>query len=401
MYIPSLFLSQLLISEKVGVFCESNSIGDRAIIAKLPTSTIKAIALGVKVEFLVFLSEDIKDSRYLALALKVYDLEDKPFHAILPLRWVNKNNMLNSDFFDHEISISIFDDTDASVLNGKIRIETDAENCRLLQLLDNGQFESSNNFIQAIQFMDSICATLSPNSSTTVTTFKFNTSLSQMKSILTFHANIQGHTGYDVMSDIDGIRQERQIYQALCLMDDSRTYLSPLVRIGLKDRELTDVLTIMDNGSFIALESKCLQMDANSLTKKSTKVSSNLLKHCKKAIGQVEGSYKAIKRGEEVYTNKGDTLTLNTLSKCYGIILIDEYRHSTGWGEIVKNLREVSEKHNICINVVTISELIYTMKLSCSCIKKFTSLLEQRYELCTQLNDINVNFIDYSLPELP
>ncbi|EHK2772253.1 hypothetical protein J9098_000774, partial [Vibrio vulnificus] len=166
MYIPSRFLFQLMVSEKVGVFCESNSIGDKAIIAKLPTSTIKAIALGAKVEFLVFLSEYTMNSRHIALALKVYDMADNPFHAILPLRWKNKNNMLTAGFFNKELEISIFDDTDASVLNGNIRIETNFKNKRLLHLLENFQFESSNNFTKMNRFMDLICSTITDNSPT-------------------------------------------------------------------------------------------------------------------------------------------------------------------------------------------------------------------------------------------
>ncbi|EMZ1488689.1 hypothetical protein ABC295_001915 [Vibrio cholerae] len=401
MYIPSRFLFQLMVSEKVGVFCESNSIGDKAIIAKLPTSTIKAIALGAKVEFLVFLSEYTMNSRNIALALKVYDMADNPFHAILPLRWKNKNNMLTAGFFNKELEISIFDDTDASVLNGNIRIETNFKNKRLLHLLENFQFESSNNFTQMNRFMDLICSTITDNSPTTITTFKFKASLSQIKSILTYHANEQGVTSYDVMSDIDGTRQERQIYQALCLMNNSQTYLSPLVKIGSKERELTDVLTIMDNGGVIVLESKCLQINFDSLSKNLVKTSSNLIKHCKKAICQIEGSYKAIKRGEDVYTDEGDALAFNVQSKCYGIVLIDEYRHSNDWSDIINHLKEVSEKHNIIINIVTISELIYTMKLSCSCIKNFALLLEKRYEFCTKEESINVNFRDYSLSQLP
>lgn len=191
MYIPSRFLFQLMVSEKVGVFCESNSIGDKAIIAKLPTSTIKAIALGAKVEFLVFLSEYTMNSRNIALALKVYDMADNPFHAILPLRWKNKNNMLTAGFFNKELEISIFDDTDASVLNGNIRIETNFKNKRLLHLLENFQFESSNNFTQMNRFMDLICSTITDNSPTTITTFKFKASLSQIKSILTYKGGIE------------------------------------------------------------------------------------------------------------------------------------------------------------------------------------------------------------------
>lgn len=402
MYLPSKSLHDILASEQVGVFCESNSSGDKALVAKLPTSVIKSILLGAKIEFYLFVK--INPPHNIALALKVFDNKSSPFHAILAQRWSNRNNIFNDSFLDSDIHLSLFDETDASVVYGTINIKTNFRNKRAYNIIANFEFSSANNYQDNIKFTDTICATLGSDDAKhagfNVLKFHFPVKVKELETILTHHVNHQGSSSYEVATEIDGARQERQIYQALCLMNNSSTTLSPLVTIGKKERELTDVLTCSLNNKVIAIESKCLQVNVSTLDKSRERASSSMIKHCRKAINQLEGVYKVISRGEKIYNSAGIQLLHGGDYDFYGIVLIDEYRESKEWPEIIELIEEVSRRHKVCINVISVSEIIYNMKLSSSNTNTFISMLQKRHELCLKKNSINIKFINSSLPAM-
>ncbi|MCW8332562.1 hypothetical protein [Vibrio paucivorans] len=402
MYIPSTFLYEVLGSEKIGVFCESNSQGNKAIIAKLPTSTIKAIALGAKVDFHLFTTS--RKPHYLALCMRVFDNTSSPLHAMLAQRWQNSNNIFEASFFDTELDLVLFDETDAPIQEGKIKIKTNFRNKRARNVLQNTNLASSNDYEAVNHFMDSVCADLGfdyiPHPNYPIVSFKFSVEIKDIRTVTAIHVNEQGSAHYDVIRDIDGPRQERQIYQSLCLMDDSKTALSPLVTIGKKERELTDILTITQNHQLVAVESKCLQVDKDAVEKPYERTSASIIKHCKKALGQLEGVYKTIKRGERIYDEYDNTLLLGANHSFYGVVLIDEFRPSKDWDEVINLMQTLSNTHHICLNIISISEMIYTMKLCTSNTDLFVESLENRHKACINANTVDVRFINSSLPTM-
>lgn len=402
MYIPSKFLYEVLSSEQIGIFCESNNQGDKAIIAKLPTSTIKAIALGAKVDFYVFTTS--RKPHYLALCMKIFDNESSPMHAMLAQRWQNSNNIFDFSFFDSELDLVLFDETDAPVQESKIKIKTNFRNKRIRNVLQNTQLTSSNDYDAVNHFTDSVCADLGfdydAHPHYPIVSFKFSVEITYIHTVKAIHVNEQGSTHYDVVQDIDGTRQERQIYQYLCLMDDSKTAISPLVTIGKKERELTDILTITQNQQLVAVESKCLQVDKDAVEKSCERTAASIIKHCKKALGQLEGVYKTIKRGERIYDEYDNTLLIEDKYSFYGIVLIDEFRPSKDWDEITNLMLALSNTHNVCLNIISISEMIYTMKLCTSNTNLFVESLENRHQACIDANTIDIRFINSSLPTM-
>ncbi|WP_338909758.1 hypothetical protein WDB99_12250 [Serratia marcescens] len=402
MYLPSGFLHKVICSEQIGVFCESNSDGQKAIIAKIPTSTIKSIALGAKVEFYFYTM--IKPPYYLALGMKIIDNISSPLYTVIPQRWQDSNNIFNSSFLDCELYFVVYDETDAPIQQNKIIIKTNFKNKRIHYVLKSTTFNFPNDSISSNYFLDTVFADLGfnfkPHPDYPIVGFKFPVEITEVNTIFTIHANEQSTIQYDVVKDIDGTRQEKQIYQAFCLMDNSETTISPLVTIGLKERELTDILTVTQNKKLIAVESKCLQYDISTFDKTATRTASNIIGHCKKAIGQLEGVHKTIQRGERIYNSDGKTLLDGGNFSFYGIVIIDEFRPSKDWDTIIKLMKACSDKHDICINVISISELIYTMKLCISSTNLLILSLEDRYKACISNNTINVQFRNSSLPTM-
>lgn len=399
MYIPSGFLYEIIRSEKIGVFCESNKNDNRALIAKLPSSTIKSISLGAKIEFYIAINQ--KDTHYLALCMKIFDSDSSPLFAILPQRWKSPNNRFNSSFLDVDLDFVMFDETDAPVQEGKVNIKTSFRTKRIKFILDNYKLISANDFNEVNLFMDSVCASLGLNyeehSECSIQIFKCSTEVKNIKAILAIHANEQGITHYHIGNDIDGSRQERQIYQSLCLMRNSKTTLSPLVTIGKKERELTDILTTTAN-SVIAFESKSLEVNEYTISKSHERSASNIVKHSKKAINQLEGAYKTISRGDRVYDANNKALLLGGSYKFYGVVLIDEFRFSNEWDDVIKSLKNSSMALGICLNVISLSEMIYVLKLCNSDIDLFVDLLEKRHQACIVNGSIDISFTNGLLP---
>ncbi|MEB7936063.1 hypothetical protein [Escherichia whittamii] len=400
MYIPSSFLYDIIRSERIGVFCESNSQGHRAIVAKLPTSTIKAIALGAKVELYAFINS--QKPHYLALCMKVFDNKSSPLHAVITQRWNNSNNLLDISFFDTKLNLVLFDETDIPIQGCKIKIVINSENKCFSDILEKTSLKSADNYAEASNFMDSVCSVLgfdyNINPDYSVMCFKFPVEIIDSNVIKIIHVNHQGATHYDLVQDIDGVRQERQIYQSLCLMNNSKTIISPFVTIGKKERELTDVLTITKDHKLIAVESKCLQVDSDAVNKSYDRTATSIIKHCKKGLGQLEGVFKTLKRGEKVYDNN-KILILNRDFLFYGIVLIDEYRHSESWSEIINLILMLRDTHGICLNVISLSEMMYIIKLCKSDTELFIKSLDYRYRTCIRTNTIDIQFKNSALPE--
>ncbi|WP_434999005.1 hypothetical protein ACRZ5S_20740 [Vibrio scophthalmi] len=400
MYIPSNFIVSVLKNEQIGVFCESNTDGDKAIIGKLPSSAIKSIALGAKLEFYVLVST--KKPHYIAFCMKVYDNLSQPLHAFLAQRWVHSNNILDFSFFDTDIELVLFDETDMPVQEATIRLKTNFKNKRIKQCLTSMKLESASDYGLVNQFTDSALATLgfpfSNDPAFPILQYKFNVFISDIHSKLSFHINEQGLVQYNISEDIDGNRQENQIYQSLCLVSDSRTYNSPMVTIGKKARELTDIFTVSNFGQLIAIESKCLKVDHDTASKENKRTSSSIIKHCIKALDQLEGVAKAIKREEKVAEQNGQAISLSVDSSFYGIVLIDEYRPSPDWAKVIEKMAKLSEQHNICLNIITVSELIYTIKLCNSDISLFIESLDTRFAKVLDVNSVNIKFINSTLP---
>ncbi|ENG5979973.1 hypothetical protein ACUSRP_003623 [Vibrio alginolyticus] len=402
MYIPSRFLFDVISSEQLGIFCESNSDGEKSIIAKLPSNTLKALALGAKSEVLVFISRNYP--KYIALVLKVHDSES-PLFAVMPQRWHdNLFNRINSDFFNEDISFVLYDETDAPVQFGKIKIKTNFRNKKSLFFIDNKDIESANDYSNVNKFLDAIFNALGEKEYEThgfsLQEFKFNIEISELQSLLTIHANEIGVTDYNLVDDIDGDRQEKQAFQALSLMNNSTCYLSPNVTIGKQTRELTDILCVTKSSDLIAIESKCLQVDRDKFDKTYERLASRLVKHCKKAIGQLQGGYKALKRGEEVTNESGEIIPIIEDFSFHGVVLIDEFKYSPSWDEVFNLVENVKSELGISINVIPISEFIYTMKLYNSDIESFSKSLELRFDICIENKSFDVKFVNSALPEI-
>lgn len=396
MYIVSDYLNRMISSEQVGVWVESSD-NNFALIAKIPSNVAKAIYMGAKLELLVGIT--IESSPRYSIALKVSDSIDNPFIVILPQRWINSCNLLNYNFFSKDITLTIYDEIDSLVIGAIVEISLPYDATKLSELLNYKLFpivslESADELFDA--FSHHIYPLQYISNGIDMEVFISDINIKNINSYLNFKATDNGYNYYDFSTDIDGIIQENQIHNSLRVFFGKNAYHSPQVTIGKKSRELTDILALSED-YYICIESKCISIDILTLNKSSDRIISGVIKSCSKAIKQLEGTLKAIRRGEVIKSNNKEIINFNRLNSGHLIILISEYIHSKRWDSLIEPIKLIRDKHNAMIHILSLSELSYILKLSQSQSEILNAILIERYEAFHNNNTFNIISFNSSL----
>lgn len=403
MYIPSKFLYTLINSEIVGVWVESNSRGDKAFIAKVPSSVAKAIKLGAKVELVIAVSEQKSDNRFLTLALKVYDRRDNPYFGILPQTVNSTNNIINSSFFDKPLSFSIYDELDSPVFSGKIQINSDSSNEDFIYDLDKMKFVTPSGTVESFELINIFGYYLGlpqyrdMNPSLYMELFTYRLTVSDIQEMLTYHVHPNSLSHYTLGKDIDGTVQETQLNQSLNLFFEQHVFQSPLVTIGKSTRELTDAFALTDDYSLI-IESKCLTVNLNALNQTTDRIISNTIGHAKKALKQLVGGFKAIKRNEVIKSQSGQEIKFDRNNVQHGIVMIPEFISSNRWETIINKMITIYETYGLKVHVISLPEFAGILKKSEFDKSKLLSVLEARHHLLLTQKTIDIESINSGLP---
>lgn len=403
MYMASSFLYSIVTSEKEGVFFEESREGNRFLVSKLPIDIIKNIKNNGSAFLWVFISKS--NPELIAVSLDFEGL----YACTMPQRWISNKNKLTDEYFDEIINFVVYDDTDSPTLYGDALIKTDFKSRRMKTLLKNSPDKNTNfDFDNITRFLDVCEGEISKSrkikGKDNILNFRMKLSFSNQKSIAVIHANQQGSSYYNLIEDEDGGRQERQLYQSLCLMSSSSTYHSPTLVEGIndKERELTDILTVTDSGSVIVFESKAQEIMEGYSDKSLSRLVSASIHHCNKALTQIEGVAKRIKKGGiNVHDAKTkEKIKISNDVRIFAVVAIDIFRNSNKWDEVIDRVEKLSKKHGIVINIITVSDLIYEMKLCKSNIDDLIKLLYDRHLKVVANRTLSVMYKDSSLPPI-
>ena len=127
---------------------------------------------------------------------------------------------------------------------------------------------------------------------------------------------------------------------------------------------------------------------------------SALIKHAKKALGQLEGSIKAVKRKDSLTDLYGRDIKLFTTDYNHGIAVISEFIPSDKWLEVIELIEKLAEENNAYFHVISYPELIKTLKIAGSPDIDFEQCLIQRFEAMRENRTLYIEGTDSSLPFL-
>lgn len=397
MYIPSKELNYLIESEQFGVWSELYSDGDKvALIAKAASTTIKAVTQGCRIKLYIGVNEGVKN--YYAIALKVFDSIENPILIPMTPRFqreaagitgLSENLKFSFTMYNEVYMPSVCGEGILNMLDGRIS-----------KIIFPDNYVFAETIEEVNQVIDSFCFTIDPAYGTpnfhNFSVYCFDLELTKLRSMLVISSNEFGSINNQIDISDEGLSQEEQLAQFLENIHSDNVYHSPNVKIGKKERELIDILSFDGNCNYL-IESKALCLNDSGHSISDDRKSSTLIKGAKKALSQLKGAAKAIRRGEKITTDDGTVINIIREQDIHGIVIVSDLLASEAWDDVISIIKQESEE-GLYFHVIQFPEFINTIKLSLSPTVSFAQCLLQRYSAVVEHEVLNIKGIDSSLP---
>ena len=241
MHFPSRRISEQLQSTSSGIwFTPANDGNEIAILLKTTTSIMNAITSGSKINF-VF--GDIQD--ILCSGVTIFDIPESPAFIYSAILHTEEHVALNELLSSLTAPLFIFNELDVCVAWCDIIIENNKDVTVLAGDIKNkyvGDFTDACS-TSLDNFFNSVFPTQHSEYTDIFKTISVNVECSSWQiNQIDFIGNLDVKTLIINESD-EGSTLEKAIWSSLESVFPFSLYHSPLVRIGEKDRELTDILT--------------------------------------------------------------------------------------------------------------------------------------------------------------
>lgn len=187
----------------------------------------------------------------------------------------------------------------------------------------------------------------------------------------------------------EGEMLERVIWASLESAFPTTLHKSPEVQIGKKRRELTDVFSTYEHGSFL-IEAKDLSVYKTGLGKNLKDRTDSVQKQVRKAIKQLKGAVKAFSREDAIFDCKGEELTIDRSQPPHCIVLITELMECGDWSEVFKLMVEAIEGTGACFHLMDFREFMTIVKASSSKPELLDSNLMERCKLFCESPDVHI-----------
>jgi hypothetical protein len=154
---------------------------------------------------------------------------------------------------------------------------------------------------------------------------------------------------------------ERAVWASLESVFPLTLHKSPQVKTGDKTRELTDVLTFYEYGSFL-IEAKDLSVLQAGYERDQERRTKGVQKQTKKAIAQLVGASKALTRGKQIFDANGEELNIVRDKPAHCIVLITELMHWGDWSEVETQLMDAMRSTGSFFHLLDLREFIMLLK---------------------------------------
>ncbi|MGP6445317.1 hypothetical protein ACTZGI_21570 [Rahnella aceris] len=403
MFLPNKSITPYIESENIGFWFDydfyTKTVG---IIAKLPSSIIKSILVGAKVE--IHFSFTMVKTIHLAIGMTIHDSDDNPVVYVSTVRDKKEikglRKLLNNE--QKYITVTFFNELSHPVVWGDVELDRKFI-LRLKRNIDNG-FSTTKTLKNSYEVSDSFYKVIVPNFECVVSyetqVISGFLKISNIKSILSSVIVPQlSDISYDLSegeNGSEGYVQEEMILHVLSYLFGDSVMKSPQVNYGEKVRELTDVVAI-DEKNVILIESK-----ASSIIEKGRLISSERAKSgvnglLKKAIGQINGVAKMCVKGIEVYDDD-ERFSINSTNNIHILIVVSELNYNDPEKEFNRLTNDIYDRTGCKVHVMDIMALSNLVKISRLIKPLFWIILERRFKCSYENLTYNIKDIDSSLP---
>jgi len=389
MHLPSERVHREMRSEGASVWVVPANFGEEiAILIKAPSSSLKAIISGCRLEILLGRIES-----FLCSAIRIYDVPESPLIVSGVVKHQEEIESLAKLSKDKRSPAFLFNEMDVSVAWADITISEDSA-LQIQSLLSNpdqiftGEFGSA-----ASAALDSFCwSTDKTQEYENVVEIPITTVELKSK---TWTSNTNMFIGVGVSQKLkiddpdEGEVLERAVWASLESVFPLSIFKSPNVEIGNKVRELTDILTFHTYGHFM-IEAKDLSVLSSGFERDMNRRVSGVKKQIKKAIKQLVGSCKAVSRGEKITDSKGNEIVFDREKVPHCIVLVTEMMHFGEWGDIEEMMVTAMQETGAFFHLMDLREFITILKGSRGKPELFDYNLMVRCEECVKLRSLHV-----------
>jgi len=202
-------------------------------------------------------------------------------------------------------------------------------------------------------------------------------------------AGVNDHKHIDISNVDEGSVLEALTWSALESVFPLTLHHGPVVTEGLKDRELIDVVSTHEYGSFL-IEAKDLSVLRAKPQRSHEKRVSTLKYQIGKALGQLRGAARTVLQGTQIRTRDGQAIALNLDQPLHCIVLVTEFIEDADWHDEFAELCQVAIELKCFAHVLDLRELVTLMKIGRGRATHLDYMLMERAKVCVRHTALHV-----------
>lgn len=203
----------------------------------------------------------------------------------------------------------------------------------------------------------------------------------EAKEVLRLSLGTSGDFDLDHVNE--GANLEQTLHELLASKYPRNTFRSPEVQLDTKKRELTDLLLVSTTEMFL-FESKVMAVLERGLNVTAEKRAKRTMKHFQKAIGQLVGATRQVRKNAPLFTQDGSPLPLRQPEqmKIHALVVVSSTNLGLDFHQIAAELTEARAQAPAYYHFLDLSELQQHIAFTDDT-ARLGLYLERRFEVAT------------------
>jgi hypothetical protein len=336
------------------------------ILVKAPTTSIKAVYKGCRVEFL-FGKDNHPDRTYFHTGITVFDNQANGLNVVGVHRFEEEHEALFKIMQEDKSHVEFYNELGVCFLHGYVSFDHNDKQKVLNFLGDIQHLYSGDLDNKASSSLDSFEYSLDtarsfPNANI-IDTLKINGKFSDLIPMKNHFIGSHEVNTIHINDTDEGGSFEKQIWVLFDNLFHYNLYKNPEVILKGKKRELTDILAFHDLGIFL-IETKAMAVVTLEGEQTIERKTTNVQKQISKAIDQLVGAKKVLEIELPIYDTKGDEIKFNKRIVPHCVVLVNELVPFGNWRDIEQRIEQAILKENIFLNVFEFMEFMKFIKAS-------------------------------------
>jgi hypothetical protein len=381
-----------VLHEKGGVWYISDEYGFKILI-KSPSSAIRSIIKGCKVEF-IFGKDNENEKAIFHTGVKIFDDAIHFLNLSGTHRFEREHNSLLRIMKNELIPVQLFNEMSVCVAFCVVSFDP-VKRMKVIRFLGDKSDLYTGDFDEKISrsldcFAYTIDKSLKFDNVHDIEVMSMSGSFSEWKMMENHFAGVN-EASKIVIDDLDeGGVLEKQVWTALESLFDYDIYLHPQVSHKNVKRELTDILAFSEYGIFL-IETKALGILNNEKDQNIDRKVANIQKQVEKGIKQLAGAVKKIRSSEIMFDNRGNEIKFDRTLLPHCIVLVSDLLSFGDWTPTVMKMFQTMIDVPMQLHLMDLTEFMRYIGYSMKSKYQFDYLLMKRTEELVKHQSVHIN----------